>query len=184
MYEDYTNDHIVSGGDDEDTAAVYTDEYIWNNLMTKKRVMLTEHIYKQPRFVTFDLDVVCLVHNTEQYSGVDYYNEVRKYLRTEYGLYSNNIGKEILPEDIIINIKSNFDKIFAVAVNYLGYDMLNSSTNRNSLETDFNQKHILASNKSVQRLIYHPEEKNYSLDTVTEHGLNLTIKFVNKREYN
>lgn len=185
MYEDYTNDHIVSGSV-ENNDVVYTDEYIWNSLMTKKRVMLTEHIYKQPRFVPFDLDITCYVHNAEAFSETDYSKDIARYLRTEYGLYSDNIGEEILPEDIVFNVRSNFDKVFRVDVNYLGYDMSNSNTNQTSLETDFNQKHILASTETAQRLVYTEENGvgKYSLDTVTVHGLNLSIKLVSKRDYN
>lgn len=175
MYEDYSNDHIV---EETDNVVTYTDEYIWNNLMTKKRVMLTEHVYKQPRFIPFDLSVICLIPNNETYSSTDYQKEIADYLRTEYGLYSNNIGEEILPDDIIFNIKEKFPKVKKVIIDYLGYDMTNATTKKEALETGFNQKHILASTEISDDMVVDEETGIITRQTVTKHGLKLVLKYV------
>ena len=174
MYEDYSNDHIVkTNGDD----VVYTDEYNWNNLMTEKKVMLTEHVYKQPRFIPFDLAITCYLPNTEQYSQTDYNTEIANYLREEYGLYSDNIGEEILSDDIILNIKENFSKVQKVNVDYLGYNILNSTTNQESLATQFNQKHILASTETSVETVTDETSKLISVKEVIKHGLKITLKY-------
>lgn len=175
MYEDYSIDHIVS---EDDNDVVYTDEYNWNNLMIDKKVMLTEHIYKQPRFIPFDLILTCYLPNTETYSQTDYQSEIAEYLRTEYGLYSDNIGEEIIPDDIILNIKDNFPKVLKVTVDYIGYDMTNQITNKESLTTKFNQKHIIASTKSATGTVVDPETGFITVqEDVMIHGLKINLKY-------
>ena len=174
MYEDYSYDHIIS---EDGSIVTYTDEYNWNNLMKDKRVMLTEHIYKQPRFIPFDLAVTCILPNTETFSQIDYDAELRAFLRDEYGVYSNNIGKEILPDNIILNIKNSFSKILSVTVDYLGYDMLSSITNKAKLETKFNQQHVLASDEISVEAITDPSTGLISFETVTKHGIKLTFRY-------
>lgn len=175
MYEDYSIDHIVS---EDDNDVIYTDEYSWNNLMTNKKVMLTEHVYKQPRFIPFDLVLTCYLPNTEAYSQIDYQSELTKYLRTEYGLYSNNIGEEIIPDDIILNIKNNFPKVLKVTVDYIGYDMTNQTTNKESLTTEFNQKHIIASTESATGTVIDPETGFITVqEDIMIHGLKINLKY-------
>lgn len=174
MYEDYSNDHIVS---QTESGVVYTDEYNWNRLMTDRKVMLAEHVYKQPRFIPFDLAITVTLPNTEQYSQVDYRQGITDYLKTEYGPYSDNIGEAILPDDIIFNIKENFAKVLKVVVTYLGYNMANATTNVSSLETEFNQKHILASTESSIKLVTDQSTKLTSLKTIIVHGLDITLKY-------
>lgn len=175
MYEDYSIDHIVSETGND---VVYTDEYNWNNLMLDRKVMLTEHIYKQPRFIPFDLAITCYLPNTETYSQIDYQKEIANYLRTEYGLYSNNIGQEISPDEIIFNIKENFSKIIKITIDYLGYDMRNSATNKESLTTKFNQKHILASTESSTGTVVDPETGFITVqENIISHGLKITLKY-------
>ena len=177
MYEDYSIDHIVSQNE-EDNIVVYTDEYNWNSLMTDKKVMITEHVYKQPRFIPFDLAITCYLPNTETYSQTDYQTEVTNFLRNEYGLYSDNIGEEILPDDIISNIKNNFVKIKKVTVDYLGYDMSNQATNKESLVTEFNQKHILASTEISSGMVADPETGFITYqENIMVHGLSVTLKY-------
>ena len=174
MYEDYSNDHIVRV---DDNGVVYTDEYNWNNLMTDRKVMLTEHVYKQPRFIPFDLAITCYLPNTETYNK-DYQKSISNYLRTEYGLYSDNIGEEILPDDIVFNIKENFPKIIKVTVDYLGYNMSNSATNKESLTTEFNQKHILASTELTTGQVVDPITGFITVqDNIVVHGLKITLKY-------
>lgn len=177
MYEDYSNDHIVESTPNYIT---YTDEYIWNNIMTKKRVMLTEHVYKQPRFIPFDLSIICYLPNVETFSSTDYNQEIAKYLRTEYGLYSDNIGEEILPSDIILNIKEKFPKIKSVFVDYIGYELTNPTTNKgeDGLKTEFNQKHILASTEESEEITLDESTSTLRSMIVTKHGLKLTLKYV------
>lgn len=174
MYEDYSKDHIV-----EETEEIvrYTDEYIWNSLMTKKRVMLTEHVYKQPRFIPFDLSVICVLPNTESYSSTDYNTEITNHLKTVYGLYSDNIGEEILPDDIIFSIKEKFPKVKKVIVEYLGYDISNQATNKESLTTEFNQKHILASTKKTENMVIDETTHLVKQQTIMKHGLKLALKY-------
>lgn len=175
MYEDYSHDHIVS---ENDGVVVYTDEYNWNRLMSDRRVMLTEHVYKQPRFIPFDLAITCKLPNTEMWSQTDYATEVTKFLREEYGVYSNNIGKIINPDDIKLNIKNSFANIRDVTVDYLGYDMFSSSTNMLQLDTKFNQQHILASNESSVEAVSDPDTGLISFETVNLHGLKLTFTYI------
>ena len=175
MYEDYSNDHVVKVVDNN---VIYTDEYNWNNLMSDRKVMLTEHVYKQPRFIPFDLALTCYLPNTEAYSQIDYPTEITNYLRIEYGLYSNNIGQEILPDDIVFNVKENFSKILKVTVDYLGYDLTNAATNQESLTTEFNQKHILASTYSTTGTVVDPDTGFITVqDEVIVHGLKLSFKY-------
>ena len=174
MYEDYSYDHIISDNGDIIT---YTDEYNWNSLMKNRRVMLTEHIYKQPRFIPFDLALTCTLPNTEVFSQIDYNAELRQFLRNEYGIYSNNIGKEIRPDEIILNIKNSFSKILNITVDYLGYNMLSDITNMTKLETKFNQQHILASDNSSVETIVDSSTGLISFETVVKHGINLKFKY-------
>ena len=176
MYEDYTHDHIVSRTDDN--IVVYTDEYNWNRLMTDRRVMLTDHIYKQPRFVPFDLSITCQLPNTEMFSQTDYVSEITEFLRREYGVYTNNIGKTIIPDDIILNIKNSFAKIRNIIVNYLGYNMLLSNSNKLKLETKFNQQHILASDEASVEAVTDSETGIVKFETVNIHGLKLNIEYI------
>ena len=176
MYEDYTHDHIVSRNDDN--IVVYTDEYNWNRLMTDRRVMLTDHIYKQPRFVPFDLSITCQLPNTEMFSQTDYVSEITEFLRREYGVYTNNIGKTIIPDDIILNIKNSFAKIRNITVNYLGYNMLLSNSNKLKLETKFNQQHILASDEASVEAVTDSETGIVKFETVNIHGLKLDIEYI------
>lgn len=174
MYEDYSFDHVVS---DDYGIITYTDEYNWNNLMTDRRVMLTEHIYKQPRFIPFDLALTCTLPNTETFSQVDYNAELKTFLRNNYGIYSDNIGKEIRPDDIILSIKDSFSKIINVTVDYLGYDMLSDITNKTKLETKFNQQHIIASDDTSIEAVQDPDTGLITFDSVAKHGIKLTFKY-------
>lgn len=174
MYEDYSVDHVVESSD---AGTIRTDEYIWNNLMTKKRVMLTEHIYKQPRFIPFDLSITCYLPNTRQYSKDTYESGITKFLRTQYGVYADNIGEEVLADDITLSIKEAFTDIKKVVVNYLGYDMANSATNESVLASKFNQKHILASNEIDSALVSDTSTGVASVQQKTVHGLEITLKF-------
>ena len=177
MYEDYSNDHIV---EETDNFVKYTDEYVWNNLMTKKRVMLTEHVYKQPRFIPFDLALICDIPNTETFSSTNYINEISSFLRTEYGLYSNNIGEEILSEDIKLKVKERFPKIRNVYVEYMGYNLTNEATNKkeDGLKTEFNQKHILASTETTEDMVLDETTSIIIRQVVVKHGLKLTLRYV------
>lgn len=175
MYEDYSADHVV---EETDAGVVQTDEYTWNNLMTNKRVMLTEHIYKQPRFVPFDLSITCYLPNSKQYSQTDYATEIEEFLRTQYGVYANNVGEGVLADDIILTIKEAFTEIKKVTVNYLGYDITNSATNEASLTSKFNQKHILASNEISSALVSDASAGVVTSQTVTAHGLEIELKYV------
>ena len=175
MYEDYSVDHVV---EETDAGVVQTDEYTWNNLMTNKRVMLTEHIYKQPRFVPFDLSITCYLPNSKQYSQTDYEGEITTFLRTQYGIYTSNVGEEVLADDIVLAIKEAFTEITKVTVNYLGYDMTNSATNEASLASKFNQKHILASNEVSSALVSDASTGVVTSQTVTTHGLEIELKYV------
>lgn len=175
MYEDYSFDHIISS---DENGIEYTDEYNWNRLMTNKRVMLTEHIYKQPRFIPFDLAITCRLPNTETFLQKE--DEIKEnlesFLRKEYGVYSDNIGKEILADDIILNIKNSFSNIKNVLIDYMGYDMLLDSTNKSKLETKFNQQHIIASNAFSEEPVIN-ESGVFSYQIVNTHGLKITLKY-------
>lgn len=175
MYEDYSFDHIVYS---DENGIQYTDEYNWNRLMADRRVMLTEHIYKQPRFIPFDLAITCRLPNTETFlrKEEDVRKSLESFLRREYGVYSNNIGKEILADDIILNIKNSFSNIKNVTVDYLGYDMLLSSTSKAKLEANFNQQYIIASNETSTELVM-SESGVFSPDAVIKHGLKITLKY-------
>ena len=175
MYEDYSYDHVVSN---TGNVVTYTDEYNWNRLMIDRRVMLTEHIYKQPRFIPFDLAITCQLPNTEMWSQTDYTSELRQFLREEYGVYANNIGKEIRSDDIVLNIKNSFAKIRAVSVDYLGYEMSSEATNKLKLETKFNQQHILASDESSVEAIIDSSTGLINFETVVIHGLKLTFVYI------
>ena len=177
MYEDYSIDHIVSENEENNTV-VYTDEYNWNSLMSDRKVMIAEHVYKQPRFIPFDLAITCTLPNTETYSQTDYQAEIANYLRNEYGLYSDNMGEEIIPDDIISNIKNEFAKVLKVKVDYLGYEISNQATNKESLTTEFNQKHILASTKVSSGMVVDPETGFITFqENITVHGLKIALKY-------
>lgn len=174
MYEDYSYDHVVKETEND---LVYTDEYKWNNLMTDKKVMLTEHVYKQPRFLSFDLALTCYLPNTETFSQTDYYTEISNYLRDIYGIYANNIGLEILPDDIILNIKERFSKVLKVTIDYLGYEISNEKTNKEFLPTSFNQMHILSNTETTNKLVEDPKTGFIKSEEVMKHGLDLKIRY-------
>ena len=160
MFEDYSYDHLVA----ED---IYTDEYRWNELLNGRKVMLTEHLYKQPRFIPFDLSVTCYIPNKlGMYKVQDYKEKVENFLRNTYGVYSDNIGQSLYREDIIMSIREGIPEITKVEVNYFGEDMEYSSTDTNMLEVSFNQKLIIASN-----------EIGVTSDVTTIHGLIVNIKY-------
>lgn len=169
MYEDFSEDHIVEDG-------VLTDEYIWNNLMTDRKVMIAEHVYKQPRFVPFDLSITCYLPNNEAYSQVDYEAEIKEFLRNEHGIYSDTIGESIAADDIVLEIKNKFSKVKKVVVNYLGYNMLNSNTYESELTAQFNQKLILASTETSIEIVRNAAGVLIQ-DLVVSHGLKIEIKY-------
>ena len=176
MYEDYSFDHIVEKSDDGKVKK-QTDEYTWNNLMSNKKVMLTEHIYKQPRFVPFDLSVTCYLPNVEQYSQTDHKSDIENFLKTKYGVYANNVGEDVSADNITLSLREVFVKIKSVTVNYLGYDLSNSASNKSVLTSKFNQKHILASPEEAITLVSDSSTGIATSQTAAVHGLVVNIKY-------
>ena len=68
-------------------------------------------------------------------------------------------------------------KVQKVNVDYLGYNMLNGTTKQDSLETQFNQKHILASTETSVETVTDEKSKLISVKEVIKHGLKITFKY-------
>ena len=171
MFEDYSYDHLIAIDD-------YTDEYQWNTLLQDKKVMLTNHVYEQPRFLPFDLSVTCYIpNNIGMYRTEEYQKKVYDFLRSNYGVYTSNMGNDLTREDVILAIKENIPEIVRVDVDYFGFDMTESSTNKGMISAAFNQKLIIASNETDSTMTV----ANGVQTTVSKlvHGLTVTMKYSN-----
>lgn len=175
MFEDYTNDHVVST---TATGNVYTDEYVWNSLLKDKKVVMTEHIYKQPSYIPFDLKVTCYIDNTV---GLDkakeFKTKVENVLRNEYGVFSSYLGDLITNSDISLKIVGSIPEIRNVTVNYLGFNMSDSDSSSVSIDSEFNQKLILAANQQGQVLVQDATTGVLTSTLTYVHGLDVTVLY-------
>lgn len=174
MFEDYSFDHVVS--EDIENSKIYnTDEYVWNSLLKNKKVMLTNHVYEQPKFIPFDLNIVINIPNTLNNQQEEYKTKIRNFLREYFGVYAKNVGKSLYREDIIIAIRENFPEVRKVTINYFGPNMEEPLTDTGYMEIEFNQKLILASNK--QKYAISSVNGEAKAVSATIHGLVINVGY-------
>ena len=146
MIEDYRKDHIISRNI-ENSDITYTDEHNWNQSIISKKMICVEHIYKQPIFVPFDLEIKATLLREAGLSKEEIYKEeIEEELRSIYNIYDSKIGENIDKNIISVLIQNNINYVKNVFVKYLGPDLETGIRNTSTLEMNFNEKGILATN--------------------------------------
>jgi hypothetical protein len=147
MIEDYRGDHILTL--EEDSDITYTDEHVWENSLQGKKMLCVNHVYKQPRFIPFSIDItVRILPNAGNNKQEEYKRNTETLLRNMYNVYSENIGKNIDRNSLALFIERNLSNVSNVSINYLGFDLEGKTNNTETIEVGFNEKAIIASNKT------------------------------------
>lgn len=150
MIEDYRRDHIFLGGDQSN---VFTDEYVWNNSIEDKKMLCVSHIFKQPKFIPFDLKLSVKISRNAGLNKEKYYRDlIYNTLMERYNAYNSITGEQVIANNIIMDI-SKIQYVSEVSVLYLGFNIEDLSDNSSSLEANFNEKLILSSKKERSETI-------------------------------
>ncbi len=171
MVEDYRGDHIVKSENSSDIT--YTDEYIWEKTIAPKKMLCVNHIYKQPVFVPFDIEVdVFIYQNAGLNKQQEYKQNIEAFLRDLYNPYTAKTGEILYKNKLGILIEKSLPNIASASVSYLGFDLENKTNGVDELPIGFNQKGIIASNKT------RTTTSSGSTITVYEHGIKINVGYL------
>jgi hypothetical protein len=171
MMEDYRGDHIVSVESSSDIT--YTDEYVWEKTIAPKKMLCVSHIYKQPIFVPFDMEVdVFIYQNAGLNKQQEYKQNIEEFLRGLYNPYTAKTGEILYKNKLGILIEKSLPNIASATVSYLGFDLENKTNGLDELPIKFNQKGIIASNKT------RTTTSSGSTITVYEHGIKVNVGYL------
>ena len=173
MIEDYRGDHIVVDGE-ENNSPVYTDEYKWEQSIKDKKMLCVNHVYKQPQFLPFDIEITANIYTNVGLNKKEIYrNQITQYIKNNYNVYTSQVGKSIYKNDIAIELKRGISGISDVVVDYLGYDLRNKSDDSAYLNAEFNEKLVVAYTET--ETITNNEGGSQTLETVYIHGIKVNI---------
>lgn len=170
MIEDYRKDHEISTNINGDIT--YTDEYKWNQSIDSKKMICVNHVYKQPRFIPFDLEIsASLMREAGLKKETEYIGLIEDFVRSVYNVYDGKIGKSIDKNTISLLIQDNVNYVKDVFVKYLGTDLEKYIKNVSTLDIAFNEKAILASNERTKTINGTQEIINYI------HGIKINLEY-------
>lgn len=169
MIEDYRKNHMISERD-----MLFTDEYEWNQSINSKKMICVNHIYKQPRFIPFDLEIqATIIRNAGLEKEEEYKKEIESFLRNIYNVYESKIGEDIDKNTIAILIQNNINYVKNVFVKYLGPDLEGGTRNTSTLDIEFNEKGILASNEIKETIA----ADGITIITTYLHGAKIEVEY-------
>ncbi len=167
MIEDYRIDHVV-----EDVSNKMTDEFVWNNSIENKKMLCVSHVFKQPKFLAFDLEVnVKITKNSSTNKKEEFKSSIYNLISSKYNIYTSKIGEVLYKNNIKNIILDEVPGVVSADVKYLGLDISDTSTDVDELMPKFNEKLIIASKKEEKTFI------NGVIQTNPIHGLFVKVEY-------